>query len=236
MPLFFMMINPLSKIIDLFFPRTCMACGNILMDNNQIICHTCLTGLPYTYFHADNKNLMYKRLSTFIPITSAFSLLYFQKKSIVQEILHQLKYKNHQEIGEFFGKIMANHIKNTMGYIKYDYIIPVPLHPKKMKTRGYNQLSYLCKTLAEELGSICDENLLLKIINNESQTHKNSEERKRNVKDIFQLHGNTKKYENKHLLLIDDVMTTGATLESAAKELLKINNIKLSIATLAMVQ
>jgi len=225
-----------TRAIELFFPRTCMACGNILTDNHQLICHTCLTDLPFTYFDADNQNIMYKRLSAFIPITSAYSLLYFHKKSIVQEILHQLKYKNHQEIGEFFGKIMADHIKNNLKSVHYDFIIPVPLHPEKMKSRGYNQLSYLCKTLAKELGSICNEQLLIKIINNESQTHKNFEERKQNVKDIFQLQGNLDAYQGKHLLLIDDVMTTGATLESAAKELLKIKDVKLSVATLAMVQ
>ncbi len=225
----------LSNLSQLFFPKTCLACKNILTDDEQSICHHCLSELPYTHFLIGTNNLMYQKLSPYINIEGAYSLVYFRKRGNIQEILHQLKYKNHQEIGELFGKIMAERINENKEYPQFDFIIPIPLHPKKYKKRGYNQLTFLCKTLADKLNCSCEENLLIKVKHNKSQTHKNMQERKENVQGIFQLK-QPEKFSGKHFLLIDDVMTTGATLESAAKELLKINEAKLSIATLAMVE
>ncbi len=228
-------MNIFSSIIDIFFPKTCLSCGNILIEKDTQICHHCISSLPFTYFDFDKNNKMYKELSANVNIEAASSLLYFTKQNNVQEIMHQLKYKNHQELGEFFGNLIADDLLKKSSSHNLDIIIPIPLHPKKFKKRGYNQLTFFGKTISKKLGVEYNENILIKTVNNQSQTKKNAVERRKNVADIFDL-SNVDKIKSKHILLIDDVMTTGATLESAIQELLKVDNVKVSVITIAVVE
>ncbi len=224
-----------SNFIDIFFPKTCLSCGHILVEKDTQICHNCLSSLPYTHFDFNRNNIMYKQLSAYVNIEAATSLMYFNKQNNVQQIMHQLKYKNHQELGVFFGKIIAKKLLESPVTKTIDLIVPIPLHPKKLKKRGYNQLSYFGKTLAENINTEYDEKLLLKNRNNPSQTKKNADERRENVTNLFYV-SNPEKLINKHILIIDDVMTTGATLESAINELLKIEGVKVSVATISVVE
>ena len=221
-----------SHLLQLFFPRTCLSCKEILSEGEKYICHRCLAKLPYTGYRLDDKNDIYKQIIPFVEIEAATSLLFFSKQGMVQELMHQLKYKGHQEIGTLFGEILGNRILKENPLLNIDLVVPVPLHPKKLKQRGYNQLTEFGKKLSEKLQAGFEENLLLKIKQNETQTKKNALERKQNVKGMFGLN-NPGRFKNKHILLIDDVITTGATLVEAAGELKKTEAIKISVATIA---
>jgi ComF family protein len=189
--------------------------------------------LPYTTYGFDTLNDIYKQIIPFVEIEAATSLVFFSKEGMIQELMHQLKYKGHQEIGDLFGELLAEKIKNNDQNKKIDLVVPIPLHPKKLKKRGYNQLTRFGKKIAEMLGAEYEEKLLYKNKHNESQTKKNALERKENVAGIFSLN-EAAKYSGKHILLIDDVITTGATLVEAARELKKIPGVKVSIATMAI--
>ncbi len=221
-----------SHLIQLFFPRTCLSCKDLLGENDEEICHICLSELPYTTYQFNKQNEVYKQIIPFVEIEAATALVFFSKQGMVQELMHQLKYKGHQEVGSLFGKILGNKILKQTVYFPVDLIVPIPLHSKKLKKRGYNQLTEFGKALGHILAATYDEKLLYKKRSNETQTRKNAMERKKNVKDIFGLH-NPEKYEHKHILLIDDVITTGATLVEAAISLKKIKGVTISIATIA---
>jgi len=224
-----------NSIIDLFYPKVCVTCDALLLPDEALICHHCQSDLPLTYFHLDNQNQLYDRLSAIVKIEAATSLLLFDKSSIVKELIHQLKYQNRQEIGNFLGKLLAKHIQNDPVVSQIDYIIPVPLHAKKQKKRGYNQMTIFGKTLQNELKIEYNAQILLKTVNNQSQTTKTAAQRRKNVAGVYQVQ-NPEKYQNKHFLIIDDVMTTGATIEACAESILQqIEGAKVSVLTMAVV-
>lgn len=232
MPLFLFIMRLWSHLIQLFFPRTCLSCNTLLTENDKEICHLCLGKMPYTTYRFDRKNTVYQQIIPFVEIEAAVSLVFFSKEGIVQELMHQLKYKGHQEIGRLFGILVGEQILSSGDKTQIDVVVPIPLHPKKLRKRGYNQLTEFGKALSNILQSEYDEKLLYKKISNETQTRKNALERKENVKGIFDLFY-PENYQNKHILLIDDVITTGATLVEAAGTLKKIKGAKISIATIA---
>ncbi len=224
-----------NSIFNLFYPKVCVACDVLLLPNETLICHHCQSELPLTYFHLDNQNTLYDRLATIVNIEAATSLLLFDKSEVVKELIHQLKYRNQQEIGSFLGKLVAGQIKNDSIISQIDYIVPAPLHPKKQRKRGYNQLTVFGKTLQNELKIEYNPHILLKTVNNQSQTTKTAAQRRKNVAGVYQVQ-NSKKYANKHFLIIDDVMTTGATIEACAETVLQqIEGAKVSVLTMAVV-
>jgi len=227
-----MILSSFQDIAHLFFPKLCIGCEKHLSYNNYLLCIDCLHDLPYAYYTNQKSNPIDQIFFGKINIKAATSLFLFEKKSVSQAIIHELKYKNNEKIGSFLGNLLTLEVSKKNEFLAIDYIIPVPLHPKKQKKRGYNQLSKLGQTLSKNLGVTFIENLLIKISSSETQTKKNKLDRWENAQELFLL-TDVKKLENKNILLIDDVITTGATIEACAKELSKTKNITISIATIA---
>ena len=222
----------LHSTLNLFYPRVCAACGESLLKDEVTVCTTCRFTLPRTGYelHADNPvaQTFYGR----VPFHAVTSCFFFAKSGKVQHLIHQLKYKGNKEAGFFLGQQMGESIKEAPLFQGIDYLIPVPLHPKREKQRGYNQSLMIAQGIREVTGIPIGDKYLVRGIYTETQTHKSAEERFKNVKDIFEVH-HADELKGKHVLLIDDVLTTGATLESCARQLLEIPGITISAATAA---
>lgn len=224
-----------GDLLALFFPELCAACGKNLFKNEQVICTNCIYHLPVTNFHSDVENKLARQLWGRFPFIQAASFVYFQKGNRVQNIMHQLKYNNRPEAGYRMGQLYAYELKRSLQWIKPDLIIPVPLHPLKMKKRRYNQSEYIAKGMASVLDIPLTLNNLMRIENTETQTRKSRFARYENLKGAF-LVSEAGVLNDKHILLVDDVMTTGATLEACSIELLKIEGLRISVATVAFAE
>jgi ComF family protein len=222
-----------SDLINLFFPNFCPGCERTLYKNEQSICTFCAFDLPKTNFHLFYGNPIEKLFWGKVPIEAATSLLYFNKGSLTQRLIHQLKYKNQESIGEFLGKEMANSIANFKSYSKVDMVLPVPLHPQKERRRGYNQCNSIVKGYCHIAGIPYSLDSLTRNIDTTTQTKKTRIQRFENVSEIFTIL-KPSVVENKNILLIDDVITTGSTLESAVNALIRIKGVKVSIASAAV--
>lgn len=221
-----------NALLDLIFPKLCFGCREILLNNEHTICYQCRNSLPLTHHCSLSKNEAIQKFYGRVPIEYASCFLYFSKGGIVQNILHNLKYHNQPEISYFLGKMYAQHIQTSTYYKNIDAIIPVPLHKDKLRNRGYNQLDGFAKALSEELKAPISQHLLYKTKNYSSQTKKNIFDRTSKTEEKFEIKFSEEDY-NKHYLLIDDILTTGGTLESCSKKILTIPNSKVSIACLA---
>ncbi len=225
----------LKDFFQLFYPNLCTTCNNKLLKGETVICSFCRHDLPIIN-HTDYKNN--RVAQTFfgrIPIEKATSFLYFRKVGKTRELIHSLKYKGNQEIGVFLGSWFGEILSESNQFSDVDYIIPVPLHKKRLQERGYNQLTKFGEVLSEILNIPYNNNVLIRISSSKTQTYKERFERFSNSQTNFTLTDFTK-FKNKHILLIDDVITTGATLESCCNELLKTENIKISIVTMAFTE
>ncbi|WP_228063890.1 ComF family protein [Flavobacterium proteolyticum] len=225
----------LKYLINLLFPKLCMGCNSLLLQNEKIICAECNHQLPYTNHHILDHNDTTKKFYGIIPIEFSASMLYFHHKGIVQNLIHNLKYKKHEEIGTLLGKWYAKDLKSVANIKTVTEIIPVPLHKKRLKERGYNQVTSFCEALSEELQIPLNNKLLYRSRYSKTQTKKDKEKRKEVSNALFKVNF-TEADSNNHFLLIDDVLTSGATLEACAKALLKIPNSKVSIVTIAYTQ
>jgi len=222
-----------NYIIDLFFPKVCAGCHTILITNETVFCTNCRHELPLTQYHLDPKNEAVKKFYGKIAIEHASALLYFNKKGIVQELIHNLKYKGHEEIGTVLGNWYVEDLKELILETPFDVVIPVPLHPKKFRERGYNQVTTFGKALAKGLKINYNDTLLYRKKYSKTQSKKNLIGRSENIENIFDVLF-TAENQNKHFLIVDDVLTTGATLEACSKALLKIPGAKISIVCMAM--
>lgn len=225
----------IKDVFELFFPRQCVCCKQILTRNERVVCTFCKHELPLTKFSKVSKNELEKSFYGRIPLQAGTALFYFKKAGKVQQIIHHLKYKNRQEIGIFAGQWLAEKIKKGKRFLNIDVIVPVPLQKEKFKKRGYNQVATFGKTLAKELNCEYCEDVLKRISVKTSQTHKNRMERWENVKNSFKATA-PNYFTNKHILLIDDVITTGATLEACYIALSNSKNSKISVASIAFTQ
>ena len=222
-----------NYIIDLFFPKVCAGCHAILINNETVFCTVCRHELPLTQYHLDSKNEAVKKFYGKIAIEHASALLYFNKKGIVQELIHNLKYKGHEEIGTVLGNWYVKDLKELALETPFDVVIPVPLHPKKFRERGYNQVTTFGKALAKGLNITYNDAILYRKKYSKTQSKKNLIGRSDNIENIFDVIF-TEENQNKHFLIVDDVLTTGATLEACSKALLKIPGAKISIVCMAM--
>jgi len=222
----------LRNIFNIFFPDLCVICEDQLIEGEEVLCISCRSDLPHTNFCEWKNNKVEKSFQGRIPVLAATSLLYYKRKGKVQKMIHQLKYKNQQKVGVLLGNWLSEEIIGSKRFDKIDFIIPVPLHPNKFKKRGYNQVTTFGQTLANRLDSILLENVLIRVSKSKTQTSKNRMERSINVEEKFDLN-NPDILNDKHVLLIDDLITTGATLEACCVQLLKVDNIEISIATMA---
>lgn len=225
----------LKSLLNLFYPEPCLTCAKPLLNNEVSICTICRDEFPKTHFINYKENQAAKLFYGKVKLVNVAAYYWYSKQHIIQELIFQLKYRNHQEIGELLANWIAFDINKSAQFNAIDYVIPVPLHPKKFKKRGYNQLTVFGKTLARELNCKLAENLLLKTKNTITQTKAGKEKRWKNTQNVFALTENIPSdFEGKHFLLIDDVLTTGATLLACALELKKIPESRVSILTIAM--
>lgn len=224
--------DPFRSLTNLFFPKLCTGCGNDLFGEKEVLCLPCIDKLPVTNFHLHSNNPVEKIFWGRLPLVSASSYLYFTKDSLLQQLLHAFKYSGDKEIGIYFGRCMGKSFLQSNRFSHIDALIPLPLHPKKERKRGYNQATVLCEGIAEILQVPVLKNAILRPTATQTQTHKNRIHRWENMEGKFLL-SDPNTISGKHVLLIDDVVTTGATLESCGQELLTTQNLRLSIATLA---
>ena len=224
--------NILEDALQLFYPHVCAGCGDDLHGKLQLICFSCMQQLPYTDFakipNTQIEHIFYGRAK----IESACSIFYFSKGQIMQQLIHQLKYKGNQEIGIYLGKLMAEQLLNSGRFNNFDAIIPLPMHPDKQKKRGYNQAEVLANGLSQKMNIPLLNNMILRSKKTSTQTKKQRVERWTNVDGTFVIQ-NQSSIIGKHILLIDDVITTGATLEACINTILSVENTTLSIAVLA---
>jgi ComF family protein len=222
-----------EDFLSLFFPNLCCACGESIPHSTRVICVNCQLHLPLTNFHNDASNSMTKKFWGRIPVLQAASYLYFQKDGRVQHLLHELKYRGKTEVGEFIGAMYGTVLKESDNlFNKADLIIPVPLHIEKLRKRGYNQSDYFAKGLSKSLDIPWNNTLIQRNIFTETQTGKNRIERWENVDDIFEFK-DEKQFKGKHLILVDDVITTGATIEACANALFNKIDCAISVLTIA---
>lgn len=225
------MIRYLKNFLSLLYPALCVGCEKPLYEHEELICSYCWYHLPVTNFHQDQHNAAAKQLWGRVKLEFVTSYLYFIKASNVQHILHHLKYFDAPAVGAILGKRYGE-LLNETGYSNADIIVPVPLHPKKLRKRGYNQSEYFAEGLSKSMQLPIAVGNLVRHTLAESQTTKKRFERYENMKAIFDV-TEPKAFINKHVLLVDDVLTTGATIEACASKLLAISGVKVSVVTLA---
>jgi ComF family protein len=223
----------IDDFISLLFPRLCYACGNHLLRNEKLICTECFVLMPRTNYHLEKNNpaeqLFWGRCK--IEKVSAFS--FYNRDSRIRQLIHNLKYKGVKDIGLELGKIYGLSLIRSDFLHGIDIIIPVPLHPSKQRIRGFNQSDLISDGVAEVTGIPVDKTLLTRSLKTETQTRRSRYDRWINVEGIFTV-TSKEDVKGKHILLIDDVITTGSTIESCANELLSIENVKVSVAALAV--
>ncbi len=224
-----------KNLLNVLFPVFCNGCSKLLLKNEKVICVKCNHNLPFTHHHNIKKTEIHKTFYGLVPFEFGASVLYFSKKGIAQNLIHNLKYRNRQEVGTFLGDLYSSELIKLEVFKEIDYIIPVPLHKKRFQERGYNQVTTFCNSIEKNLSIPVIEDVLIKTKNLKSQTDKSKEGRIENNKNVFSIK-NYEKIEGKHILIVDDVFTTGATIEACAKEILKIKNTKISILTIAYSQ
>jgi len=222
----------LPALAQLFFPHICCGCGTDLLTPYSIFCIYCLGSMPLTGFEAHAGNPVEKNFWGRADIHAASAHLYFTKDSAVQQSLHRFKYKGRKEIGRYFGRRAGQALKKSGRFENCQLILHLPLHVSREKTRGYNQAAVLGEGISEIMQIPVISNALLRISGTATQTHKNRIQRWQNMANKFRV-VQPEQLRGKHILLVDDVITTGATLEACAQTLLRVEGVSLSIATLA---
>jgi ComF family protein len=218
-----------DSFLHLLFPHVCTGCGSDILNEETVLCMRCIDAMPETNFELHPKNPVEKTFWGRLPLVGGTAQFYFTKESLMQHLMHQFKYKRNKELGLQLGRIMGEQIKKS-GRFEADVLIPLPLFPAKEKRRGYNQATVLCEGMAETMNIPVLDNVILRPQHTETQTKKGRIERWKNMEGKFIL-SNSDTIRNKHLLLVDDVITTGATLEACGNELLKADNVRLSVAS-----
>ena len=224
-----------KHLLNLFFPKACAGCNNLLIANENTICTQCRHKIAITNHHLNPENEAFKKFYGRLPVEYASAQFYFQKKGIVQEIIHKLKYKEQEEIGTVLGNWYADDLKQIAVLKTVDIIVPVPLHKKKLRERGYNQVTAFGLALSQEMNIRYTDAILVRKVYSKTQSKKNLLGRTEGIESIFDICA-TEEDHYKHYLLLDDVITTGATLEACSRALLKIPGAKISIVCMAMAQ
>ena len=219
-----------DSLLQFLFPHVCAGCGNDNLSRQSTICLPCLESLPETGFEYQPDNPVEKSFWGRVPVESAAAHLYFARGSLVQQLMHQLKYKGNREVGIQLGRLMGNALR-TSGRFDADALVPLPLFASRERKRGYNQSALLCRGIAETYPLPVIETAVYRTMSTETQTKKGRIERWQDMEGRFVVK-DPSSIEGKSVLLVDDVITTGATLEACGSELLKTEGVRLSIATL----
>ncbi len=218
--------------LDIIYPRSCEACGKSLMGGENLICIDCMIDLPRTNSHIERLDKVSNRFWGKVPVSDTITFMRFSKKGKVQKLLHELKYRNKPEVGTFLGKLYGTDLKAVGFEKKIDLIIGVPLHPTKQLQRGYNQADCIAEGLSLVLEVPFETEAIRRVLYTDSQTKKNRIERYQNVENIFEVI-NAEKVAGKRIAIVDDVLTTGSTIESMAVVLLEAGAKNISIVTIA---
>lgn len=226
------MISWFSDFLNFIYPEVCAACNNGLFKGERVICTQCHYHLPQTGFHALANNHVERQFWGKVPIYSATSLFYFNKGERVQHLIHRLKYHGEKEVGVFTGKMMASMLLKTPRFSTLNAVIPVPLHAKKLKIRGFNQSDFFGQGIAEGMNIPLLRNYLIRTKATSTQTRKSRFDRYENVNQVFGINPENN-ISPGHFLLVDDVITTGSTLVACAEALNSVKGVKVSIATIA---
>lgn len=222
----------LEDFIALFYPRVCVACHASLIKGEEVLCTSCLVQLPKTSYHRYDENPVHSRLAGRLPLQFASAFLKFRKGGLVQSLLHELKYNNRPEIGVRIGHLYGMELMDAGMSSAFDVIVPVPLHASRMRKRGYNQSAKFAEGLSEALNISWEESISLRVEATNTQTRKGRVDRWSNVKDAFSV-GAVDKVAGKRILLVDDVITTGATIEACGHHLVESGCASLSVACIA---
>ena len=225
--------NLFKDTVHLFYPHVCTGCGTDLLPVDNLLCLECITHLPHTRYAQYANNPIEKIFWGRLPVTAAHSEFYFAKESLIQHLIHQLKYKSNQQIGMYLGELTGTSLMNSNRFQHLDYIVPLPLYPDKERKRGYNQAAVICEGMSAVMNVPVLLNNVVRRHSTETQTKKHRAERWENVSGSFMIN-EPAKLEGKNILLVDDVITTGATLEACGSVIASIKGTKLSIATLSM--
>ncbi|MCR5498729.1 MAG: ComF family protein [Paludibacteraceae bacterium] len=228
--------SALNGFVELFYPRLCVGCGKKLFHDERFLCVECLSSLPLAQVHESEDNFVEQHLYGRPYIESATTLMIYGKESVPQRIIHEIKYHGAKELAKNMGRMLGRQMKGGR-FSSVDVIVPVPLHPKRLKWRGYNQSEWIAKGLSEELCVPVGTDLVERVVETSTQTTKNAEERWTNVKGIFSLKQDVQPQDltGRHLLIVDDVITTGSTLMACASAFSHVKNVKISAASLAAV-
>ena len=218
-------------LFGLFWPNVCACCSKGLVRGEQFVCSHCMHELPTTHFHKEQDNPVAQMFFGRVMVEHATAGYYFRKGNSIQNLMHQIKYKGQKEMGAMLGKETGKSLCNTR-FAESDLLVPVPLHPQKLRKRGYNQSEWIARGIADALGKPVDVQTLIRRIFTTSQTRKKRYDRWENVDSGFGL-TNPEAFAGRHILLIDDVITTGATLEACMHAVLMAPDTKVSVATLA---
>lgn len=221
-----------NDFIALIYPRNCITCNNSLYKHENMVCNHCYVSLPKSNFHNEDNSELERVFAGRVPVIKVGSYYLFEKSGKVQKLLHSIKYKSNVALAEQLGTWYAQTLKDCHEISSADFIIPVPLHPKKQKQRGFNQSEEFAKGLSKELNIPLNTKNLQRNAFTETQTRKRKFERWENVKDKFELQ-NVNEFENKTVVLVDDVITTGATIDACYQALSKAPGVKISVLSLA---
>ena len=220
-----------ESLLHLAYPHVCEGCGTDNLQGDHLLCLHCLSSLPSTNFSQYADNLVEKMFWGRMLVHSATALYYFTKESMMQHLVHQFKYNGNKEMSRYLGELMGWALIESKRFTSVDALIPLPLHKSKERLRGYNQSTLLCEGIAKVMGKPVLTDVVVRTEETESQTKKNRIERWENMKGKFRLEDGSA-IEGLHVLLIDDVITTGATLEACGREILQAKNVRLSVGTL----
>jgi ComF family protein len=222
----------LNDFAHLFFPHVCETCGSDVLENNSLLCPACFLKLPETGFIKEADNPVEKIFYGRIKVEAAASAFYFTKHSLLQHLIVELKYRNNKDIGFYLGKLLGYQLMQTDRFNNVDAIIPLPLNPRKERKRGYNQASVIAEGISSVWYKPILKNAVHRTVYTETQTHKDRVSRWQTMEGVFAAVDKAS-LEGKHILLVDDIVTTGATMEACGEKILQTQETKLSIATVA---
>lgn len=220
-----------SSLMHLVFPRVCESCGTDIVDEDELLCLRCLSSLPKTSFQFHQGNIVEKIFWGRLNVVHATAQYYFTKESMMQHLMHQLKYRGNKDLGHYLGNLMGLGLEQTSWMKGIDVLVPLPLFPSKEKKRGYNQATILCNGISEITGKPVLKDIVIRTSHTETQTHKSRVDRWQNMEGRFQVK-DPATLRDRHILLVDDVITTGASLEACGREILQVSGTSLSICTL----
>ena len=221
-----------NDLLDLFYPRLCLLCKKMLLAEERQLCLHCLCDLPRTYYHRRDDHPLRPLFAGISSLQHLTAFLFYEEGGRVQSLIHSFKYRGNKRLAERLGRMAARELQADGFFRNIDVCVPVPLHRRRQRRRGYNQAEWIARGLATVYHCPVDTQTLVRAVDTETQTHKSAYERRMNVAEAFCL-SRPERLANKHVLLVDDVLTTGATLLSCIDCLMRIPHISISVFTLA---